>query len=196
MSSAEVILECLYLAWFQKQNQRYEFNELNEGKTHKWILLHLYILHSRHQTQVTGCSPSLRSDSVDVQYQLVSCRLPEFAAKSRDLGRLTSNTISCEAVMLTTKLRCAPSRINRINSLKLILAFSTHSATLKTSSHSLKYKVPAFLTPDLTLPFTKRKRETLIWNEQLKTVTDEDSTAGLDKCLRSRNILVFSCKYS
>lgn len=107
-----------------------------------------------------ACSPSLRSDSVGVQYLLVSCRLFEFAEKSRDLlGRLTSKTISCEVVLLTTKaLLCSysSSEINGINSLKLTLAVSTHTATLKTSSQSLKYKVPASLTS--VLPFSKKKK--------------------------------------
>lgn len=74
---------------------------MKEKHSNKWILLHLYVLHSR---QVMGCAPSLRSDNVPVQYQLVSHRFFKFAEKSRDLlGRLTSNTISCEVVLLTTK---------------------------------------------------------------------------------------------
>lgn len=108
------------------------------------------------------CSPFIRRDSVDVQYQLVWYRLLEFAEKSRDLlGRLTSNTICCEVVLLTTKaLLCSysSSKINGINSLKLILCVSNYSVTLKTSSHHLKYKVPASLTSVLTLPFSKKKK--------------------------------------
>lgn len=72
---------------------------------------------SAQQTPSDRGAPLLQSDSVDVQYYFVSCRLFEFAEKSRDLlERLTSNTISCEDVLLSTKpVLClySSSRINR-----------------------------------------------------------------------------------